>query len=1450
MRSLCFTILLLLIGIASADNSALYQRLFHQIGEPRLRAQASILSEHRLAGSEGVEATISRCEEKFRTLGFRTSRETFDVTVPESTLATVTSGKRQFKLEPLWPNLVRTSQCDLTGQVIDGGTGTLEELSGKSVEGSIVILRFNSGVNWTNAGMLKAAAVLFVRPSDMTRSEAEEKFKASPLDLPRFLISLEDAEQLLQAKSTVRVQCDQGWHVRQATNLIADAPGSDPRLRNQPILVVTFADSMSVVPSRAPGAQQAGGLMAAMALAEVWAKEGHSRPLRILVSSAHCLSLEGAKHYIWTRFVKPDEVPLLVATLDLSTESEALGVFGRGYEYNYRDEALAAVQPIGRKLRQHAEELALQLGGVPPRTVLTDAINHSDNRTWRNNIPGSFALDCEPFTTAGYAAITFATIDDSKRHVDTPDDRLSSLNFVMLTRQTRVLNVLFHHLLNDPLDKLGVNTLPINPSSPSRLSLIGGFARAAGYIASFDPTRSLLPDSRISNSLAVNILGKKSLMGVRGNQVQLTQGPEARYEFVGLPTISDYATREKPPTVIVGYHLDPRTGKIDYAPDDGVFGFDVYPYLGELKVSERQSPVVLFPCVATNVFGLVDPQELVPLLSTQVIDPEGGGRPNSYGFSRSFFDATSATEVDDTGVIFTKPGQRIQLIAGNDTEPVRLLLLNSTQSNVEGSGYLLDGTSLGDISTLTARDLCVLNQSRVDRFSRYRMLPAGILEQHRSALAELDRAEEAREQKDWAGEKAHARAAWALAIRIHPILKQTANDAVNGVIFYSFLLIPFSYFVERLLFGRRSLGAQLLVGVLVFIASFALLRAIHPAFDLVSSPFMIFIGFVMGSLSVLVAAFILGKFESALREVKQNRTGIREIDLKRGNVAAAAISLGISNLRRRKARTVLTTLTLAVMTFIVLSFTSVVPEVRLSEVPSPNQASYPGLLLREPGLESLKLTSYRALANEFRTDSHLSRRVYTYGPDMMQGSAMTISANGKYADVSAVEGLDPAERYLTKPNRALISGDWFEEGDEQQAILPQSLASKLGVRLGDPISYMGESFTVRGIYDSGKMANITDLDGESILPPDFSLSRKAQSDSRSQTRAFRQFVRLDPSVCFFIPAEAALRLGGELRTLGVAFDSAERSASALSSLMPRLRMNLYGTVPGAKGPEVRQFSVMQGSKTSGLGLVVVQLAIASMFVLNTMIASVYERKREIAIFSAIGLSPSHISTLFFAESAVYGVLGAVLGYFAAQGVAKLLLLTGAFPALTLNFSSTSAIMATGLVLFVVIASSLYPAKKAAQIAAPARAEQALESEPEGDDWEIPLPFSVPAEEAAPIIRFLAEWFKAHEEYAIGSFVTAETSLQDREVTATAWLNPYDLGVSQKMILRAEPSQTVDAWKVTLKLRRLSGLPDNWVRVNKRFQAELRRQFLRWRTLNAEERARFEGEPSQSLGLFH
>ena len=140
----------------------------------------------RVVGYPGHEAAAQYILEEFRRIGLeRVTTESYDVTSPIDKGASlrVLGGSRAVPIYAVWPNLVRTSTLPgegLRAPLIDGGTGQFSDFNGEAVDGSAVLMSFNSWNRWMNASMLGAKAVVFVAPDSTTTAEAEQKFFQVP----------------------------------------------------------------------------------------------------------------------------------------------------------------------------------------------------------------------------------------------------------------------------------------------------------------------------------------------------------------------------------------------------------------------------------------------------------------------------------------------------------------------------------------------------------------------------------------------------------------------------------------------------------------------------------------------------------------------------------------------------------------------------------------------------------------------------------------------------------------------------------------------------------------------------------------------------------------------------------------------------------------------------------------------------------------------------------------------------------------------------------------------------------------------------------------------------------------------------------------------------------------------------------------------------------------------
>jgi len=72
-----------------------------------------------------------------------------------------------------------------------------------------------------------------------------------------------------------------------------------------------------------------------------------------------------------------------------------------------------------------------------------------------------------------------------------------------------------------------------------------------------------------------------------------------------------------------------------------------------------------------------------------------------------------------------------------------------------------------------------------------------------------------------------------------------------------------------------------------------------------------------------------------------------------------------------------------------------------------------------------------------------------------------------------------------------------------------------------------------------------------------------------------------------------------------------------------------------------------------------------------------------------------------------------------------------------------------------------------------------------------------------------------------------------------WLAPYDLGVSQQVVLRMLPADDiVGIYGIEMEIHRTSGDVASWQRLNTSFLDVLRKRFLVWRTITQEMREEY------------
>jgi hypothetical protein len=233
----------------------------------------------------------------------------------------------------------------------------------------------------------------------------------------------------------------------------------------------------------------------------------------------------------------------------------------------------------------------------------------------------------------------------------------------------------------------------------------------------------------------------------------------------------------------------------------------------------------------------------------------------------------------------------------------------------------------------------------------------------------------------------------------------------------------------------------------------------------------------------------------------------------------------------------------------------------------------------------------------------------------------------------------------------------------------------------------------------------------------------------------------------------------------------------------------------------------------------------------------------------VGIAPRYIFFMFMAEAMVYAVVGSVLGYLLSQGVGRVLTELGWTGGLNMTYTSLSTIYASLAIMAAVFISTYFPAKSAMDIAKPTDDAGWKLPEPIGDELAFDLPFNFLFRGRMAILVFFDRFFMDHVEGGMGRFSSAKprmaamTSPSGESIPSletTIWLKPFDLAVSQRLVLSMPLDNETGLFKARITITRLSGARESWLRLNQGFVASLRRQLLHWRAVGlAEQDEMFE-----------
>jgi ABC-type antimicrobial peptide transport system permease subunit len=926
----------------------------------------------------------------------------------------------------------------------------------------------------------------------------------------------------------------------------------------------------------------------------------------------------------------------------------------------------------------------------------------------------------------------------------------------------------------------------------------------------------------------------------------------------------------------VAYHLDKDFTRVDHTIDAGEVQLKV-----DSNVILSQSLILaLFPCAEFPIYSFHDTSLIgagninmreKPYL---ILSGSKNSAPRKFGLTgafTTFSEKKLPTKMIGPASFFLQPEDRIKLLTNT-----KRLALNASAKKTEGTGFQSSGEMGPDFFFNAVQDMSILNNARIFGMKGVTdELAQDFLKQGDGFKAKMV---EARARNDHAGYLRNLYEALGAQVKAYTQTRNTTNDMLKAVIFYMALLLPFCFFLEKMLFTTSRIEVEMGIFSALFVATFLLFRFIHPAFRVAQYPEAIFLGFVMGTLGLFVIWILHGRFEGEMQFLLKNLSASEFTEVGYSTVSQQAMLIGVNNMKRRRIRTALTTATIVLVTFTMLSFTSISRRMNPTLVAKDVQPTYTGIMYHWPGNICMDDGTYYAVRSLFADRADIIERRWLL-PQKESGSAVPYrvsGADGSVALIDAVLGLMPQENGFLQP-LPMLAGRFFTAADAHEVVLPASLAQVLGVTAAKvgavSVSLLGRSYTVVGIIDDERFRNILDINGRPLLPIKDLITQTGggsvaeiatmQEEEMDDSGVFY----VDTSALVLMPAKTAQNLGAQPYSVSIRLKDENSIWETVTSMLTATSAKFYiasrepFAVAGEQGKQTKPgvYFIGSGYRTSigGLTMLIVPLLIASTIILNTMLGSVFERKKEIAVYNAVGLNPTHIGLFFLAESFVYSVIGSVGGYLIGQFLSLTLNKFGLVSDINLNFSSLSVAYVILFTISIVLLSTLYPASVATKAAVPSGKRKWSMPPNNGTTMEVMFPFIYQNHLLPGIMRYLEEYFGQYTEASTGDLIAepvdkkSATDGNGRPVHTLSYklaLAPFDLGVTQKMIFQAAYDEEVQSFRVKMTTVRISGQDSNWISTNKPFLEKLRKHMLQWRNLDAGQHELFVQKGRESFAL--
>jgi len=1337
------------------------------------------------------------------------------------------------------------------------GNGQLENFDKINVSGKFVLMNFMSSWNYYNAILFGAKGVIFIPESNQSiiRPEAEQKLILLPLRFPRLYLPntaesrklLEFAKEAGPAGIKVKIHSSARWEEVSVPNVVGYLPGSDPKLSNQIVVISAYYDSFSVVPALAYGATDALGIAELLQLAQYLVKNPPLHPVLFVALAGHYQALWGSREFVERHFSELGNKIISFIGMDLASESNQTGIYALGAAYSYSYPIILSQRYswlVSKVFGPWLTEMKMVLGSSYGENLVDGILGShplyiGSVRPYEPYLYGYFStgsvfpahvtylqqsymlFDSEPFTLAMYGGgFTFHTTNAFRTFQRTPADAYENINFSNVWPQLQFIHCVTWAFLNEREIKL--------ITSPSRFSDDWGYVTLNITVTTYNMLTSYY------------------------DKINFSKYPELKDQLIvsfssgGLRIIQKV---DKSSSVII-HGLKPylggmvdvfafdKNGNIIWTTDTGVWAAPGGK--GVLLSSNPYTKIIsIFKCASVFVTLAFQPIDFTSFSAFVIND----ARAHAPMIRQNIL------QTDSFLMAFVQPDVPSELMLSVGTGLPSSILNNASESNPSGSGYILkEGEQLILTPIDILRDLHYVVKSRYQTLkSKLVIMP--VLEYYsKLAKEELNASQSYLKQDLYSKAYGTSMISWALIIEWYYAVMGIIGQVIISIAAFFLLSLIFSLFIERLVFGAKGMK-RLLIIMIILVSSNIVLYVFHPAYSLASNWIIILLATTMISLVSILAVISGAEAYSSAKTLREKSLGKHFVEISRSGLLAESANMAIENLKKRKFRTTLalTSITVIVFSAVMLASVSMAPILLTQR--SNIKANFTGIEIRNYPWAPINGLTYNAFSSYLTNSCYVAPRGFmyppplaTYVPTAATGLPYIAFSQSLKTQIYAILALSPQEDKVSGIGKLLLRGRWFNEGDLFAVILPESLALNLTrefnrkIDVNSTINLWGIELRVVGII-SDKVANFTNPDTEPITPLD------PQSYITMPFHITGAHLIITPFALYkelvYPPTVANIAI----KPIN------ERDFEKLRNELPfAFMLPIYSYQEGKNYSEA--LLSRQWVSVEGIQFLLIPAIIAAATIFDIMLASVHERRKEIGIFTAVGMAPAHITVAFVTEALTYIIPSIFFGYTFGILSTYTLSYLGLFPKeLYPNFSSLSILFVIALDVLMILVSAIYPSNLAGKIAIPSLAKKWTEIDkgPESDTWTIPFPLVLSSkEEVYGFMNFVNEYISAttkrESRFAAEKLNISESGSSDKThsivLLAECRFAPYDLGIKSNIIIEAKKQEGTTQYTFSITIKRLEGYKQAWKTSAILVMDELRKQLITWRSLSVEERYKY------------